>query len=216
MKTTQYVAQEKAIARADSGGIRERWLWGLRLLRDVEAMSSEKSLKHGVADQLITVTTGRGLKLSAREIRYRLQCARTYPTEAEIGNAIADFETWFDLIQAGFPTYDAPSDEPPADHRTETEREHARARALLDLIGEQGSFFPASRFEPTSTPLKDLVSYTEEMEDLTARFLERDKARRAYLDSLVEAADNDLSMTWQDAQVLLEELAGDDTDEDAA
>ena len=35
-----------------------------------------------------------GLKLSAQEIRRRLQCARTYPTEAQIRQALADFRTW--------------------------------------------------------------------------------------------------------------------------
>jgi hypothetical protein len=217
MKTTQYVNQERAIARADAGGIRERWLWGLRLLRDPEAMTqSGKSLQHGVTDQLIAAATARGYKLSASEIRYRLQCARTYPTEAEIAKVLGDFETWSALIAANFPAYEAPPDEPPADHRTESERDHDRARALLDLIGEQGSFFPASRFEPTTTPLKDLVAYTEEMEDLSAHFVERVKARRAYLDSLVEAADNDLSMTWQEAQERLEALADDDAEDDAS
>lgn len=84
MKTTQYVKQEKAIAVADSGGIRARWLWGLRLLRDSDAMSSEKSLRHGVTEQLIAAAKSSGLKLSAREIQARLQCARAYPTEAQI------------------------------------------------------------------------------------------------------------------------------------
>jgi len=35
--------------------------------------------------------------LSAREIRYRIQCARAYPTEKEFGNAIAEFQSWRDL-----------------------------------------------------------------------------------------------------------------------
>lgn len=82
MKVTQYVRQERAIASADSGGIRERWIWGLRLLRDPDAMSSPKSLRHGVADQLMAAAARAGRKLSDREIRWRLQCARTYPTEA--------------------------------------------------------------------------------------------------------------------------------------
>jgi hypothetical protein len=209
VKTTQYVKQEKAIATADSGGIRQRWLWGLRLLRDTEAMASERSLKHGVTEQLIAAATASGLKLSDREIRRRLQCARTYPTEAEIGRATADFETWFDLIQAGFPTYEAPPDEPPADHRTDAEREHDHARALIDLIGEQGSLFPLRDFEPTVTTLKDLQAYTEQMEELTARFRQRDRKRRDYLESLIEAAGNDLSMVWQEAHNRLE-AAGDD------
>lgn len=200
MKVTQYVRQEKAIASADSGGIRERWRWGLRLLRDPEAMASEKSLRHGVTDQLVAAATARGLKLSDREIRRRLQCARTYQTEGEIGQALADFETWDELHRAGFPAYRAPEDEPPADHRTDSERAQDRARALADLVdGEQASLFPLRDFEPYTTTLKELADYTEEMEELTARFAARDRERRAYLDSLIEAAADDLSMTWQDA-----------------
>jgi hypothetical protein len=216
MKTTQYVRQEKAIAAADKGGIRERWVWGLRLLRDPEAMSSEKSLKHGVTDQLIAAATASGLKLSDREIRYRLQCARAYPTEAEIGNVIADFDTWFDLIQAGFPSYEVPDDEPPADHRTDAERKRDHARAALDLIGEQGTLFPLDQFEPVETTLKELQNYTQEMEELTARFAARDAERRAYLDKLVAAADNDLSMTWRDAQDRLNATDASATDQTMA
>lgn len=134
MKTTQYVRQEKAIAVADSGGIRQRWLYGLRLLRDQEAMSeSGKSLKHGIADQLIAVAKSNGLKLSAREIQSRLQCARAYPTEAQIRRSTADFEHWSALVQAGFPDYEAPEDEPPADHRNDAERKHDAARQLAAL-----------------------------------------------------------------------------------
>jgi hypothetical protein len=214
MKTTQYLRQEKAIAAADKGGIRERWLWGLRLLRDPDAFAPGSSqLKPGRADLLAQAATASGLKLSAREIQYRLRCARAYPTEAEIGNAITDFDTWFDLIQADFPAYEAPPDEPPADHRTKTERDHDRARALLDLIGKQAALFPLSDFEPVTTTLKELQEHTVEMEELTARFAERDAKRRAYLDSLIAAADGDLSMTWQDAQDRLNALDADAYDE---
>lgn len=199
MKTSQYVKQEKAIAAADSGGIRQRWLWGLRLLRDPEAMSSEKSLRHGVTEQLIAAATAAGLKLTDREIRRRIQCARTYGTEAEIGRVTSDFESWFDLLKAGFPPYEVPSGEPLADHRTESERDHDHARALLDLIGEQGSLFPLRDFEPVTTTLKELDDYTKQQEELTARFVAHGRKRRAYVDSLIEAADGDLSMTWQEA-----------------
>ncbi|MDG4784376.1 hypothetical protein O7626_41055 [Micromonospora sp. WMMD1102] len=210
MKTTQYVRQERAISAADSGGIRERWLWGLRLLRDPEAMSSEKSLRHGVADQLIAAAgkdaRGRN-RLGEQEIQRRLRCARAYKTEAEIRAALTDFGTWDELARAGFPAYEAPEGEPPADHRTEAERERDAARALLDLIGEQGALFPASDFEPTTTPLKDLKAYADEMEELTGRFVERDRKRRAYLDSLIAAVDGDLGATWQEAQERLDSKA---------
>jgi hypothetical protein len=200
VKTTQYVKQEKAIASADAGSIRERWLWGLRLLRDPEAFAPDSTqLKPGRAHELVVASASAGLRLSEREIRYRLQCARTYPTEAEIRHACAEFGDWSALRTAAFPTYEAPEDEPLADHRTPAERDHDHARALVDLIGEQGALFPLRDFEPVTTTLKELVDYTEQQEELTARFVEHGRKRRAYLDSLIAVAGQDLSVTWQAA-----------------
>jgi len=202
VKTAQYIRQEKAIATADTSGIRERWLWGLRLLRDTEAMSSPTSLRHGVAEQLIAAA-GRDAKgrnrLGVQEIQRRLRCARAYRTEFEIRAALTDFGTWDDLARAGFPDFDAPEGEPVADHRTDAERQRDHARALADIFGEQGTLFPLADFEPTATPLKDLQAYAEEMAELTSRFRKRDEERRAYLDVLILAAAGDLSVTWQDA-----------------
>lgn len=199
MKTSPYVKQGRAISTADSGGIWERWLWGLRLLRDPERMSSSSSLKHGVAEQLIAEAKADGLKLSVREIQARLACARAYPTQAQISRSTADFEHWSALVQANFPPYEVPEDEPPADHRNDAEKAHDQARALADLYGDQGTLFPRADLEPFTTPLKDLVTYAEQMAELTARFAERDRKRFAYLDRLREAADYDLSVTWHDA-----------------
>jgi hypothetical protein len=210
VKTAQYVRQEKAIASADAGGVRERWLWGLRLLRDPEAFSPGSSqLKPGRADELVQAAKAAGLKLTVREIQFRLQCARTYPTEAQIANAGSQFEGWTELRTAGFPAIDAPDGEPPADHRTPAERDHDHARALMDKIGEQGTLFPLSDFEPVVTTLKELAAYAEQMRELTGRFAERDRKRREYLDRLIEAADGDLSMTWQDAHDRLDPDDGD-------
>jgi hypothetical protein len=203
VKTTQYVRQEKAIASADSGGIRERWMWGLRLLNDPEKIAeSGKSLKHGVAEVLIALagTTPKGRsRLGEQEIQRRLRCARTYKTEAEIREVVTDFGSWDELCRAGFPAYPVDPDEALADYRTEVERAHDRARALADLVGEQGSLFPLCDFEPVTTTLKELLDYTEQQEELTARFVAHGEKRRAYLDSLIEAAGNDLSLTWQAA-----------------
>lgn len=208
MKTTQYVRQEKSIAAADSGGIRERWLWGLRLLRDPDAFSPGSSqLKPGRADELVKASAAAGRKLSEREIQYRLRVARTYSTEAEIAQALAEFPSWTALINSGFPSYEAPEGEPPADHRTEAERKRDHARALADQLGEQGALFPLSDFEPITTTLKDLVAYAAEMAELTERFAARDRERHQYLNALIGAADGDLSMTWQDAHDRLGEAA---------
>ena len=154
MKTTPYVKLEKEIASADRGGIRKRWLYGLRLLRDPEAMApSGKSLRHGVTEKLIAAAQAASEKLSSTEIRYRLQCARAYPTETQIANIVGDFKAWRDLIQAGFPAYEAPEGEPPADHRNDAERDHDRARALGDLLDDQDSLVPLRIFEPVTTTL---------------------------------------------------------------
>lgn len=202
MKTTQYVRQEKAIASADSGGIRERWLWGLRLLNDAEKIAPAGGLRHGVAERLIATagTTSKGRnRLGEQEIQRRLRCARTYKTEAEIREALTAFGTWDELSRAGFPPFEVSPDEPMADYRTPAEQAHDRARALADLIGEQGALFPLRDFEPVVTTLKDLIEYADQQEELTARFVEHGRKRRAYLDSLIAAAEDDLSMTWQAA-----------------
>jgi hypothetical protein len=199
MKTAQYIRQEKAIHASDADGIRERWLWGLRLLNDPERMSSTKSLKHGVMDELITAADAAGVKLTAAEIRARLQCARAYKTEAQISRSTEDFEQWSALVQANFPPYEIPPGEPPADYRTDEQKKKAANLLRLDTFGEQGTLFPLDDFVPAEATLKDLQLYTEQMEELTARFARRDRKRRTYFERLAAAAHGDLSMTWQEA-----------------
>ncbi|RKN45231.1 hypothetical protein [Micromonospora endolithica] len=203
MKTTQYVRQLKAIEAADNNLIREWWLWGLRLLRDPESISpSGASLRHGVAERLIAAA-GKDAKgrprLSVQKIQRALRCARAYPTESQIRRAATDFDGWYDLVDAGFPPYEAEEGEPPADHRNDAERQRDRARALAELAGDQGALFALSDFEPLTTTLKELTAYAAEMAELTERFAARDRKRQAYLSALIEAAGGDLSMTWQDA-----------------
>lgn len=100
MKTSPYLNLEKRIAADEHGGILHRWRYGRQLL---EAKAGRKQLPHGLIGDLIKAAEKRGFKISEREIRYRLQCAETYRTEAEVGTACADFPTWSDLREAGFP-----------------------------------------------------------------------------------------------------------------
>jgi hypothetical protein len=191
---------EANIVGADGNGIRQRWLYGLRILRDPQVIApSGKSLRHGAADKLVTAAEARGLQLSELEIRRRVQCARAYPHESQIDQALIDFKTWYDLMMAGFPPYEAEPDEPPADPRTTEERNRARGQLLLLEVGEQGRLFPLNEFEPSEATLKDLIDYADEQDRITEAFAERGRKRRDYIETLMEAVNDDVSQTWLDA-----------------
>lgn len=202
MKVAQYMHQEKAIAAADSSGIRERWTWGLRILADEEKVTSAGGLRNGVIEKLTAEAQKRGLKtLSRREIQWRLQLAKAYPTDSQLRTACAQFESWSALREAGFPAYEADPDEPAADYRTDAEKARDRARQLANMTepDPQGTLFPLGKFEPSEATLQELKDYADEQADLTARFADRDAERRSYLDGLIAAAGDDLSWTWQEA-----------------
>jgi len=201
MKTTQYVSIDRRIAASEIGSIRERWLYGLRLLADPDAIAPGGGLKNGVAETLIAAAKARGIKLSATEIRYRLMCARAYPTEGQFVTAVTNFETWTDLRSAGFPPYSADPDEAPADARTPAERKRDQSRLLLDQLGEQDALFPLDQFEPAETLLDDLVKYQEKQQQITNGFIATAARRREYLDRLTAAVGGDLSRSWRDAHL---------------
>jgi len=207
MRASEYVRQEKKIAATDTNGIRERWMWGLRILRDPERMAaSGLSLRHGVAEKLIAAAAIASIKLSEREIQRRIQCARTYKTETEIRQALADFKTWWDLSQANFPEYQWPEDEPHADHRTEGERLDDHAAAAEEAFGSQPVFdgmelFP--KLDPATATLKDLFDDCDKYDEQTASFARHGQKKRDHANRLLDAANNDASTTWAEAERLL-------------
>jgi hypothetical protein len=95
-----YLRLETQIAADERGGIIHRWRYGRELL---EAKAGRQQLPHGMLGDLVKAAEKAGLKLSEREIRYRLRCAEVYATEQEVGTASADFGSWTALREAGFP-----------------------------------------------------------------------------------------------------------------
>lgn len=87
MKTSPYLKLERRIASDERGGILQRWRFGRQLL---DAKTGRKQLPHGLIDAVIKAAERAGLKLSEREIQYRLKCAEAYETEAEVRTACAD------------------------------------------------------------------------------------------------------------------------------
>ena len=209
MRLTRYAKLEKAIASGDGVGITERWHYGHVLLRDDERVTPAGNLRDGQISKLIEAAQTAGRVLSRREIQYRLQAARTYPTEAQLRKVLAQLETWWDLIQANFPAVEAPDGAEPYDPRTgqPKPRSSAGANALPSAHYEQTELFPKHDGDAT---LADLAAYQREMRDLTARFAARDNERAEYLDRLIAAAGGDLTWTLAEAVMAM----GDDVDDD--
>lgn len=210
MRYARYLRQEKYIAASDTGGIIERWRYGRRLIEDDTATTPAGNLKHGVLDKLIAHASARGYTLTQTEINRRLRCAKAYLTEAQISRAATDFEYWWNLISAGFPAVDVPTDAEPFDPRDADERARDTSRILARRAAADGAdqlalfdYFPDDRFDETAT-LGELAKYAEEMADLTERFAQRDRERADYLQSLIDAVGGDLSATWEHAQQALD------------
>lgn len=98
-----YLKLEKQIATDERDGVMGRWRYGRELLK---AKAGRRQLPHGMTTELIVDALRAGLKLSEREIQYRVKCATIYDSEQKVRKALADFGGWFGLIQAGFPAVD--------------------------------------------------------------------------------------------------------------
>lgn len=210
MRYSGYRSMEKKIAASDSGGIFERWKYGHALLADPDKTTENGNLRHGVLAKLIGAAAKADVKLSEREVRYRIQCARAYQTEAEIGTAGADFEDWTSLREAGFPPVEAPEGAEPYDPRTDAQKlrdaraEIERRKAANPHQAGLWDWDPPQKFGgdehgPRST-IKDLESACDRSEDWTARMAVIDAERRSYVEDLKTAAGGDVDMTWYEAE----------------
>jgi hypothetical protein len=207
--TNRYVRAAKAIAAADVGSIRQRWEYGRLVLLDDTKTTPAGNLRNGAMAELIADERKAGRKASEREMQYRREAARAYPTEAQITQVLAQYENWWQLIQAGFPAFDAPPDAEPYDPRRAVDRARDAARDLANHgHGGDGQlalfeYFPEERFDETAT-LAELAKYASEMAELTERFAQRDRERFAYLNRLIAAVNGDMNATAGQAQAALD------------
>ena len=215
MRNGRYLRAEKTIAAADAGSIRQRWEYGRLLVLDDAKTTPAGNLRNGVLAELVADSRKAGRKISEREIQYRREVARAYPSESQITQVLAEYENWWQLIQAGFPAIDAPPDAEPYDPRNATDRARDAARDLA-RHGQDGDgqlalfdYFPDDKFDETST-LAELAKYAEEMAEMTEmteRYARKDRERAAYLASLIAAVSGDMSATWEEAQAALDGAA---------
>lgn len=104
-----YLKLEQDIAKEERGGIMHRWRYGRELLK---VKAGRRQLPHGLATELMVDALRAGIKLSEREIQWRVRCATVYDSEEKVRKAITDFGTWFNLTQAGFPAVEIDEEDP--------------------------------------------------------------------------------------------------------
>jgi hypothetical protein len=197
MKYAGYLRIEQRILASNADGIVERWRFGRRLIEDGTATTPAGNMRHGELAKLLAKSKSAGYRLSEREIGYRLQCAKAYPTEAQIRTQVRISGDWTSLREAGFPPVEMPD---------EDVAEAAGPDAHDDLPAgpdEQLALFPAEQFTRLST-LGELAKYADEQREYTEHMAARDARRYAYLQLLIAAVGGDMSATWEDAQQALD------------
>lgn len=192
MKTSPYLKLERRIASDERGGILQRWRFGRQLL---DAKTGRKQLPHGLIDAVIKAAERAGLKLSEREIQYRLKCAEAYETEAEVRTACADLGSWSDLREAGFPSVESygPDEIDSAGLGTapdEWEQMQFEIPGLRSAISVRGRQVPLVKGEEGAT-VADVAAYLEMCEQKHESFGKTVDRIRESLSTMREGADGD-------------------------
>jgi len=196
MTTRSYLKLEKSIATDERGGILHRWNYGRLLLA---AKIGRQQLPHGLTADLVAAAAKAGLKLSEREIQYRLKCAEVYDSEEKVRTACADFGSWSALREAGFPSVD--NDEPPLDlHDLEAEGFSSSAPdewgqpTLIPGFGEtinaRGRKVPLIE-GPDGATVGDAKAYLETYRQIHENFGKTLALIEAAVEAMVDGSDDD-------------------------
>lgn len=197
MAQSPYLKLEKRIGSDERDSITCRWRYGRELLK---AKGARKKLPEGLATELIVDALRSGIKISEREIRYRVQCATVYANDQQIGKAIAEWGTWFGLIQAGFPAVDI--DEEDLDEVDEMEEvglsADAGPDAVQDPLFEIPGFKPVLKIHGRKTDLDkitvgDAVAYRDMCREMHANFGRTVVQIEASVSSMLAGSGGDLA-----------------------
>jgi hypothetical protein len=199
MSRASYKTLQRAIARDDKHSIESRWAYGRAVLVDPKKMApSGKSLRNGATEALIADAVAAGTKLSAREIQWRLQAARTYKTINELRSSASQFADWTALVDAGFPAptvTEVPSPESLLDDIEGTAPEESE---------QLGLFPPMVRNIPLDrATLRTIVAYTDDMSKMTASYARSDRRRTTLTAQLLAAVNGNLDALYVDALAAL-------------
>jgi hypothetical protein len=131
---------DKRIDESEADALRDRWEFGKLML----AERVGKQLPKGMQAQLVQAT-GK----SEREIRYRMQFAEKYPSEAEVGKALPTFESWSQVIKSM--ATPRPKREPKPTPQLEARQEELDLRMDTPLDATKSSVRKAVRIAATAS-----------------------------------------------------------------
>lgn len=206
-KKSVYLGLETKIAADERGGIKHRWDYGRALLHEKAARplrrgnGERKILPKDMITELIVDATRAGLKLSEREIQYRIKCASVYGSDVELRKAVAEFGTWSGLIQAGFPAVEL--DEPDTEV-TEMEEVGLPTAAIQDALFDIPGFKPVLNIDGKKRDLADItireaVNYRDMCIHMHENFGRTVAQVSATVDAMLTGAAGDLDANALDA-----------------
>lgn len=168
-KQSVYLKLETTIAKDERDGVIQRWRYGRELLA---VKAGRRKLPDGLITELIVDATRAGLKLSEREIRYRVQCATVYEDDRQIRQALAEFGTWFGLIQAGFPAVEVDeADETEAIEEVGLVADAAIQDPLFDIPGFKAVLkINGRKRDLTDITVGEAVAYRDMCREMHANF----------------------------------------------
>lgn len=99
-RASVYLKLERKIATVGADDVIRRWEYGQELLK---AKAGKKKLPDGLIDDLVKDAERDGMKVSRREIQYRVRCAEVYASKAQLRKIVCTIGPWSEIIAAGFP-----------------------------------------------------------------------------------------------------------------
>jgi hypothetical protein len=216
VKTNPYLKLERQISSDERGGILHRWRYGRQLL---EAKAGRQRLPKGLIGDLIKSADKAGLKVSEREIQYRIRCAEAYPTEAHSRTAVRLFGSWTDLREAGFPPIEVDDldaeeilAEGLASAPDEWEQQEIDIPGLKPVLSIKGRKVPLIKGEGGAT-IADVEAYRDMFAEMHESFGKTLAQIEETLRTMREGADDDDEVNAVEAWEAATGLAGDDDDE---
>jgi hypothetical protein len=189
-----YLRLEKKIAKDEGNGVIHRWQYGRGLIKERKGFAK---LPKGRLNELIVEAIRSGLKLTEREIQWRIKCATVYGSEAELRTACTEFGSWSALREAGFPPVEVDESDEEVDEIDDITANEPGPGFIADPLFDIPGFKPVLRINGRKRDLADIVvrdaiAYRDMCDDMHANFGRTVAQIKASVELMVAGAAGDL------------------------